>query len=491
MAVALAEAEAVASRADLTAAVVLDGLAVGGLAPDPDSAEWRALDTCLQERGSLRGFRALFGVGPAAAAAVAAAFPPPPSVLAPPPAAAAVTAATAGQRRAALGAVSDDEAEVQVVEAVEAEQRYAAAAASEPDDQGRRGAGSRDDGGVVSAVGWWLGGAVRRALQQTAASTASTAPTATTAANGKLYNGYRLFGNNLMRLEYSLSDLVHTPVPTRTLGSSGSAVIAGLFLYQTRLPTASQMDAYGGCSWAKGRFSGRLAAACAPGYSRTLTSNLAAAAAAANGSTNSSGSSGSSTRGGGGIGIDPVFVRRSQLYRSDLASDPGAYYNASEGAGQLNPNGVPYGFVPSPVPLPGFDRGDEELRRRGYPLLLDAGMSQRRAQEALLALGEGSYLDPALTERWAAREGRGGGESWGVGWSGLEWVGVGRGRRAPHVCCAEGGEGGGGARALLLCCSDRVRGPAPLSKTPCQTRLNAPLPRPRSLVLLPPPTLAA
>ncbi|KXZ53422.1 hypothetical protein GPECTOR_7g1320 [Gonium pectorale] len=178
------------------------------------------------------------------------------------------------------------------------------------------------------------------------------------------------------RGEYLLDDFA-TVAPARTVGASGSRVVAGLFLHQRRIPAASLQDLYGGCA-SDGRFPQRLAAECGSGYSRTV------------------GGPGQQGPSVGGIGVDPVFNRRSQLYSSDLAARIGDYYNATPGSGEVNPNGAPYGFFPSPVSLPG-------LGSDAYPVLFDTSLTEKRALQALLALSEGAYLDRAMTESLSAQ----------------------------------------------------------------------------------------
>ncbi|KXZ53417.1 hypothetical protein GPECTOR_7g1315 [Gonium pectorale] len=178
------------------------------------------------------------------------------------------------------------------------------------------------------------------------------------------------------RGEYLLDDFA-TVAPARTVGASGSRVVAGLFLHQRRIPAASLQDLYGGCA-SDDRFPQRLAAECGPGYSRTV------------------GGPGQQGPSVGGIGVDPVFNRRSQLYSSDLAARIGDYYNATPGSGEVNKNGAPYGFFPSPVSLPG-------LGSDAYPVLFDTSLTEKRALQALLALSEGAYLDRAMTESLSAQ----------------------------------------------------------------------------------------
>eukprot|EP00198_Chlamydomonas_reinhardtii_P013653 XP_001702990.1 predicted protein [Chlamydomonas reinhardtii] len=88
----------------------------------------------------------------------------------------------------------------------------------------------------------------------------------------------------------------------------------------------------------------------------------------------------------GGIGVDPVFLPRSPLFRAGI--NPDDYYNTSAGSSDINPNGVPFGFF------------HEEIAGRpdGYPLLLDIGMSEQRAREAFIFLRDGSYLSAQLTQ---------------------------------------------------------------------------------------------
>ncbi|GIM14788.1 hypothetical protein Vretimale_17596, partial [Volvox reticuliferus] len=52
---------------------------------------------------------------------------------------------------------------------------------------------------------------------------------------------------------------------------------------------------------------------------------------------------------------------------------------------------MPYGFFPSPVPLPGLGDG-------GYPVLFDTSLTSSRMQRVFAALQQGGYLDAQLTE---------------------------------------------------------------------------------------------
>lgn len=44
------------------------------------------------------------------------------------------------------------------------------------------------------------------------------------------------------------------------------------------------------------------------------------------------------------VGSDPAFSHMSPLYASDVAACPSDWYNTSAVAGEVNQNGVPYGF---------------------------------------------------------------------------------------------------------------------------------------------------
>lgn len=79
--------------------------------------------------------------------------------------------------------------------------------------------------------------------------------------------------------------------------------------------------------------------------------------------------------------------RSSSLYRPDLASRLPQYYNTTPGAGQLNPNGVPYGFHARAL----------AGRTPGFPVLLEGGLSQQRARELVTLLADGNYLDRRQT----------------------------------------------------------------------------------------------
>ncbi|GFR49555.1 hypothetical protein Agub_g11601 [Astrephomene gubernaculifera] len=184
--------------------------------------------------------------------------------------------------------------------------------------------------------------------------------------------------------DYLLPD-IEAVAPPRTVGQSGSTVVAGLLLHQRRLSAASLVEMYGGCS--SSAFTGLLAAACNAGHNRTRAGGVAVAASQRQQLQGTAAV---------GIGVDAVFNPRSQLYSADVAAHPDDYYNTSAGSGHLNPNGIPYGFFTSPVPLAG-------VAPDAYPVLLDTSLGERRIREMLLALKEGAYLDSELTESLTAQ----------------------------------------------------------------------------------------
>ncbi|GLI64583.1 hypothetical protein VaNZ11_007842, partial [Volvox africanus] len=196
----------------------------------------------------------------------------------------------------------------------------------------------------------------------------------TSSGRGGGFGGYAISTTNMAQfLLLDEADMAAT-APPRRVGISGSVIMAGLFLHQQRILPTALRERYGSCDVRNGSsraFTSTLAAACAPTFSRTYgspTSNVSTAGV------------------GGGVGTDAVFSRRSDLYNSDVESRTGDYYNTSEAAGFLNPNGVPYGFFPSPVPLRGLGEG-------GYPILFDTSLTSSRMQRLFTALQQGGYLD--------------------------------------------------------------------------------------------------
>lgn len=64
------------------------------------------------------------------------------------------------------------------------------------------------------------------------------------------------------------------------------------------------------------------------------------------------------------------------------------YYNVSKEAGEVNDNGLPYGFQHEPV----------EGYADGYPILIDPRVSAKRIKQILLYLRDGQYLSAKLTK---------------------------------------------------------------------------------------------
>lgn len=245
-------------------------------------------------------------------------------------------------------------------------------------------------------------GLLQRVLQALGAGDSSGSGLASSSSTSDAFNGYTLYGESLPYKEYLLDD-AKAVAPLRTVGHSGPTVLAGLFLHQTRLSSQQLLQRYGGCNTqsAADRLVLKLAAPCAPGYSKISSRDIFATNATANASALAPSSSAPR-----GIGVDPVFNARSQLYRPDLAPNVSDWYDNSSVAGEVNANNVPYGFFPSPVYLPGFDDGQGAGGAGagggvgyGYPVLLDTVMTEKRAQQAMLALAEGAYLDAATTAR--------------------------------------------------------------------------------------------
>ncbi|KAF5827471.1 hypothetical protein DUNSADRAFT_614 [Dunaliella salina] len=88
------------------------------------------------------------------------------------------------------------------------------------------------------------------------------------------------------------------------------------------------------------------------------------------------------------IGVDPTFVDTSRLYDQEVALSPSNWYNTSEAAGQLNQNGIPYGFFPRSLPCFG----------PVYPVILDINLREASFQHRMRYLKEGGFLDPSATD---------------------------------------------------------------------------------------------
>lgn len=93
-------------------------------------------------------------------------------------------------------------------------------------------------------------------------------------------------------------------------------------------------------------------------------------------------------RGVGGLldsapfGRDPVFVPSSPLFQPSI--NISAYYNTTEGSGDISPNGgVPFGFFARPT------RG----KPVGYPVFIDNEATPGRAEEIMRFLHDGSFID--------------------------------------------------------------------------------------------------
>eukprot|EP00798_Chlamydomonas_sp_ICE-L_P009234 gene9234-16382_t len=94
-----------------------------------------------------------------------------------------------------------------------------------------------------------------------------------------------------------------------------------------------------------------------------------------------------------GVGIDPVFSRRSGLYNAVIANQPYDWYNSSSESGQVNQFEVPFGFFPEP--MPGFPDG--------YPTFFDVNLDADRAQWLLKYIAQGAYLTKDETSSMSAR----------------------------------------------------------------------------------------
>eukprot|EP00873_Tetraselmis_striata_P037232 jgi/Tetstr1/457496/TSEL_044078.t1 len=89
-------------------------------------------------------------------------------------------------------------------------------------------------------------------------------------------------------------------------------------------------------------------------------------------------------------GTDPVFQSTDKLYNP--AAQQSDYYNTTAGSAEINAQGAAHWFFPRPV------AGLSD----GFPLLLEARMSRRRASEAWHGLDESAYVD-VKTETVSAR----------------------------------------------------------------------------------------
>eukprot|EP00798_Chlamydomonas_sp_ICE-L_P031297 gene31297-6445_t len=94
-----------------------------------------------------------------------------------------------------------------------------------------------------------------------------------------------------------------------------------------------------------------------------------------------------------GVGIDPVFSRRSDLYDAEIANQPYDWYNSSSESGQVNQFEVPFGFFPEA--MPGFPDG--------YPAFFDVNLGASRAQWLLKYIAQGAYLTKDETSSVSAR----------------------------------------------------------------------------------------
>ncbi|KAG2422885.1 hypothetical protein HXX76_015713 [Chlamydomonas incerta] len=186
--------------------------------------------------------------------------------------------------------------------------------------------------------------------------------------SGSVFAGYSLPEENTF--DYSLYDVRNLGRPR--FAGLNNRILGGILLHQVR-HTSSEVDASllgaqataGSCQ--PQLYGGRGTTGCAGGNG---TQRILA--------------SGSDL---GGIGVDPVFIKQSPLFQPSL--DPAAYYNTSNGSVELNPAGVPYGFFHHPL---------GRHFPAGYPVLLDTRLSALRAEQALLFLRDGRYLSATLTK---------------------------------------------------------------------------------------------
>ena len=110
------------------------------------------------------------------------------------------------------------------------------------------------------------------------------------------------------------------PPKRRILGDSttGAEVITGVLLHQTRSPAASN------CAFRFSKLSLACVLAAAPGPSDPMGALSP-------------------------YGTDPTFNPRTPQYDAALEGRAAAFYNATEGSGELSVTGAPFAFFPRPI----------------------------------------------------------------------------------------------------------------------------------------------
>ncbi|DBA75406.1 TPA: hypothetical protein ACH3X1_010669 [Trebouxia sp. C0004] len=84
----------------------------------------------------------------------------------------------------------------------------------------------------------------------------------------------------------------------------------------------------------------------------------------------------------GGIGLDPVFQSWSHLWSLGVTGEEDHYYNMTQGSGDVDSVGNPYGFTQTPL----------AQHTPSYPLLVTTQMSHDRSMDQLILMSDGRYL---------------------------------------------------------------------------------------------------
>ncbi|KAJ9522297.1 hypothetical protein QJQ45_008126 [Haematococcus lacustris] len=168
-------------------------------------------------------------------------------------------------------------------------------------------------------------------------------------------------GSRLDPLQHLPGLVASEPRLPRYAGTGGhNKVLAGLLLHVVRKPLSALSDtSRSTCSGSA--LGGKLDPACSGRRTYSSLSDL------------------------GGFGTDPVFNSRSGLFNAHL--DVSDWYNASAGSGELSSTQAPFAFFHHP--LPGLEAG--------YPVLVDTGISAKRAAQVLSYLLDGNYVETSLT----------------------------------------------------------------------------------------------
>ncbi|KAJ9522781.1 hypothetical protein QJQ45_019807, partial [Haematococcus lacustris] len=168
-------------------------------------------------------------------------------------------------------------------------------------------------------------------------------------------------GSRLDPLQHLPGLVASEPRLPRYAGTGGhNKVLAGLLLHVVRKPLSALSDtSRSTCSGSA--LGSKLDPACSGRRTYSSLSDL------------------------GGFGTDPVFNSRSGLFNAHL--DVSDWYNASAGSGELSSTQAPFAFFHHP--LPGLEAG--------YPVLVDTGISAKRAAQVLSYVLDGNYVEKSLT----------------------------------------------------------------------------------------------